>query len=489
MNPRALLHYGLSTVILTLYGGQVCPFLESLSAWVLLGILSTGFLIAYCVRYLVLESRIHGNSTPGMSLRRFPTEFLLFAGTGAIIGIYNFLYYGFPWGSCIKLLIGCASLGFFFSLDLVLEHEYRLVKNMLEKGLRLQLHKIRRSLARTFTWVAIAGVTGAISVLLLVLNKDMDWLLTFGPDRLAFARDAIWSEILFVGLVLLAQLILVILSYSRNLKIFFDNETSVLEAVARGSLDRYVPVSTNDEFGLIATRTNQMIDGLRERNRIKNLFGKFLDPKIAEVLLAQGEEELKPGGSKRDLAILVSDVRDFTSVSEKLAPEQVVLDLNRYFSRMVEIVHGNHGIVDKFLGDGILVYFGIQDPASAVAQALRCAIQMQQAIGEIQSELAIPFRIGIGIHAGEVIAGKIGSSERLEFTVIGDVVNTATRLEGLCKESNMAILVSSNVLDRLSEKHKSIPWIPMGEPRLKGKEKAVKVYGINHADLLSVSID
>ncbi|MGH8553041.1 MAG: hypothetical protein ACRERS_07080, partial [Methylococcales bacterium] len=166
MNPRALLHYGLSTVILTLYGGQVCPFLESLSAWVLLGILSTGFLIAYCVRYLVLESRIHGNSTPGMSLRRFPTEFLLFAGTGAIIGIYNFLYYGFPWGSCIKLLIGCASLGFFFSLDLVLEHEYRLVKNMLEKGLRLQLHKIRRSLARTFTWVAIAGVTGAISVLL-----------------------------------------------------------------------------------------------------------------------------------------------------------------------------------------------------------------------------------------------------------------------------------------------------------------------------------
>ena len=317
----------------------------------------------------------------------------------------------------------------------------------------------------------------------LILTKDLDWLAMIDPEGLPYARQAIWTEIVFVGTIFLLMLIVVISSYSRNLKIFFDNETSVLDNVSQGNLDRYVPVSTEDEFGIIATRTNQMIDGLRERNRIKDMFGKFLNPKIADALLSEGEEALKLSGSRRDLVILVSDVRDFTSASEASIPEQIVTDLNHYFSRMVEIVHNNDGIVDKFLGDGMLAYYGLNDPRQAVSQALRSAVQMQDAMGGLREKLSTPFRIGIGIHAGEVIAGKIGSAEKLEFTVIGDVVNTASRLEGLSKKLNAAIIVSSVVLDRLSKAGSALPWVAMGDRILKGKELAVEVYGIRYDDV------
>lgn len=483
MDRRAFAHYVLSAAILAVYGGQVCPFLDSLSPITLLGTLLSGFLIAYGVRYRVFKGWMQANLRPGMPGRRFRTEFLLFVAVGAVITIFHSAYYGFPLGSGLKLMIGCITLGFFASIDLVLDQEYVLVKSLSETGRRFTLEQIRPSLAGTFTRFATVVAAGAITVLFLVLNKDLDWLLTFGSEGLPFARKALWGEILFVGVVILVQLIVVILSYSRNLRVFFDNETSVLDGVVRGKLDRYVPVATEDEFGLIASRTNEMIDGLRERNRLRDLFGKFLNPKIADTLLAQGEEGLKPGGSRRELVILVSDIRDFTSLAETFTPEQVVTDLNRYFSRMVEIVHRNQGVVDKFLGDGMLAYYGLDDPRHAAASALRSALEMQQAMENLRTELSLPFHIGIGLHAGEVIAGKIGSSEKLEFTVIGDAVNTATRLEGLCKGLHAAIVVSRTVLDRLPKMKTSLPWTALGEHKLKGKEQAVEVYAIKAADI------
>jgi adenylate cyclase len=451
----------------------------------LLGTLLGGFLISYGVRYLVFRKYMKIDLQPGMSGPQFRTEFMLFIAVGAILAIYNTFRYGFPLESGIKLMVGCATLGFFAAIDLALDQEYRLVKRMLKNGRRLTLDSVRTSLTRKFTLFSVAGVAGAITVMFLILTKDLEWLAMFGPEGLPSARKAVWTEIVFVGAVFLLMLVGVISSYSRNLRIFFDNETSVLDNVAKGKLDRYVPVSTEDEFGLIATRTNQMIDGLRERNRIKDMFGKFLNPKIADALLSQGEEALKPGGSRRNLVILMSDVRNFTSSSESLTPEQVVVDLNRYFSRMVEIIHSNHGIVDKFIGDGMLAYYGLNDPSHAVSRALRSALQMQAEMEELRTKLSTPFRIGIGIHAGEVIAGKIGSTEKLEFTVIGDVVNTAARLEGLSKELDAAIIVSSVVHDRLSAEGFSLPWTGMGERKLKGKGQVVDVYGIRHTDVSS----
>jgi adenylate cyclase len=316
--------------------------------------------------------------------------------------------------------------------------------------------------------------------MILILTKDLAWLSSVGTEGLQSASRAIWNELVFVGSVFLVLLVVVISSFSRNINFFFENETSVLDSVTQGKLDRYVPVSTDDEFGIIATHTNLMIDGLRERNRIKNMFGKFLNPRIADVLLAQGEDELKFGGSQRDLVILVSDVRDFTFASETLTPEQTVTNLNIYFSRMVEIVHQNNGIVDKFVGDGMLAYFGLEDTEQAAARALRSAVQMQKAMEDVNKNLSSPYKIRIGLHSGEVIAGKIGSDEKLEFTVIGDVVNTASRLESLNENLDTAILMSDVVHNRLTLSELTLPWIDMGEQVLKGKGQAVKVYGIRY---------
>lgn len=484
MNKRALIHYILASLLLSVYGGQVCPFLDSLTFTNLFGMLLSVFLIAFGIRCLVFRNPVNEELPQGMVNRNFKIDFLLFVSVGVILTIYNSFHYDFPVASGIKLIVGCATLGLFVAIDLVLDQEYRLVKRILKEGRRLALDRVRTSLTRKFTLFSVAWVLGAIAVMLLILNKDLDWLILSGPEGLSSARRSIWAEIIFVSGLFLIMLIVIILTYSRNLRVFFDNETSVLDNVSNGKLNRYVPVTTEDEFGVIATRTNQMIDGLRERNRIKDMFGKFLNPKIADTLLSQGEDGLKPGGSMRDLTILVSDIRDFTTISESASPEQVVVDLNRYFCRMVEIVHNNNGIVDKFLGDGMLAYFGLIDPSHAAIRAVRSAVQMQEAMQSFSMELSSPFRINIGIHAGEVIAGKIGSAEKLEFTVIGDVVNTAARLQGLGRELDAAIFVSSVVHGRLSNEGSNLPWATMGMQKLKGKGQAVEVYGIRYEDIL-----
>jgi len=479
-NRRALTYYLLTPLILAIYGGEVCPFLDSLTLTTLLIILLCGFIATYVLRHLVLKNIVQNEKLSGVQKGKFRAEFLLFLAAGMTLTIYNNIHYGFPLESGLKLIVGCGTLGFFASTDLALEHEYQYARKILLDGRRLTLDLVKTSLARKFSLFAVAGVMGAITVMILILTKDLTWLSSVGPEGLQAANRAIWKELVFVGSVFLILLIVVISSFSRNINLFFENETSVLDNVTQGKLDRYVPVSTDDEFGIIATHTNLMIDGLRERNRIKNMFGKFLNPRIAESLIAQGEDELKFGGSQRDLVILVSDVRGFTFASETLTPEQIVTNLNIYFSRMVEIVHQNNGIVDKFIGDGMLAYFGLEDTEQAAARALRSAVQMQQAMEDVNKKLSSPFKIGIGLHSGEVIAGKIGSDEKLEFTVIGDVVNTASRLESLNEALDTAILISDVIHNRLTLSELMLPWIDMGEQVLKGKRRAVKVYGVRH---------
>ncbi len=485
-NKRAITYYLLTPLILAVYGGEVCPFLESLSFSTLLTILLCGFIATYVLRHLTLSNIAQKAKLSGVQKGRFRTEFILFLASGTTLTVYNYICYGFPLLSGLKLITGCATIGFFASTDLALGHEYQYARKILMEGRRLTLDHVRTSLARKFSLFAVAGVTSAVIVMILILTKDLAWLSMFGPEGLHSATQAVWKEIVFVGSVFLILLIVVISSFSRNINVFLENEASVLDNVTQGKLDRYVPVSTDDEFGIIATQTNLMIDGLRERNRIKNMFGKFLNPKIADALLIQGEDELKLGGSKRDLVILVSDVRDFTSASETSTPEQTVTNLNIYFSRMVEIVHRNGGIVDKFLGDGMLAYFGLEDSEKAAARALRSAVQMQQAMEDVNKSLSSPFRIGIGLHSGEVIAGKIGSDEKLEFTVIGDAVNTASRLEGLNKDLDTAILVSEVIHNRLSLSELMLPWVDMGEQILKGKGRAVKVFGVRYENITTM---
>jgi adenylate cyclase len=226
-----------------------------------------------------------------------------------------------------------------------------------------------------------------------------------------------------------------------------------------------------------------MIDSLRDKQRVESVLGKVVSPEIARRLLADGPGGVSLGGTRRNLVILFSDIRSFTTLSESRPPEEVVLLLNAYFSVMVRLVREHGGLIDKFIGDGLLAVFGLDDPRDAASRAVLAALAMLDACKELTQKLGAPLAIGIGIHKGEVIAGNVGAPERLEFTFIGDVVNTASRLESMTKQLGSPLLVSQAVQDDLNASVRALPWTQLGEHPLKGKSVALALFGLAQAPL------
>ncbi len=216
--------------------------------------------------------------------------------------------------------------------------------------------------------------------------------------------------------------------------------------VKEGDLAVFVEPTTEDETGQLTESFNEMVEGLRERERIKETFGRYMSPDVSDYLL---NNEVKLGGESREITVLMSDIREFTTLSEQLAPEDLVAFLNRYFSRMVRCVLDHHGRVDKYMGDAILASFGAPVPRPDHAKdAVRAAVAMRAALEDFNRELATegiaPVHIGIGVNTGTVVIGNIGSEDRLEYTIIGDTVNATTRIEELTKELQRDILVGES---------------------------------------------
>jgi adenylate cyclase len=475
---RAAFYYLFSFVVLAFYGGRVCSFIEGLSParWSTILLVSLG---ATLLLRRFLERRLVLGAPPiAQPRRQFALDLGLFLTCGAAIGTYDRLAYGFALGSGLKMMLGCATLGFFGALDLALERERGILGAVLRAGERMGDIRRQGSLTRKFALVALSSTLLVTAILLLVITKNVNRIARAGSaEVLSQARSAVLLEVGFVMAILTGLSIQLIWSYSKNLKLFFDKETTVLEMVTRDDLEGYVPVLSRDEFGLIADRTNYMIDGLRERRRIKNVFGKVVSPEIARRLLAEGDGEIKLGGSRRNVVLLFSDIRNFTALTERMDPEALVRVLNRYFSKMVELIRREGGLVDKFIGDGLLAVFGLDNPEEASLRAVRAAQAMQAALGELGGLGPGPLEIGIGIHRGDVIAGAIGSPERLEFTFIGDAVNTASRLEGLSKPLQVPIVISASIYEELRDAG-GLPWKAFGPQALRGKREPVSVFGL-----------
>ncbi len=221
----------------------------------------------------------------------------------------------------------------------------------------------------------------------------------------------------------------------------------------------------------------------RERTRLKQMFGRYVSDEVVEKLLAFGR---KPdlGGEATQVTVLFSDIRNFTTISERLSPHQVVDMLNAYLSRACEAILGQGGTVDKFIGDAIMAVFGSPIPYRDHAQrALRAALAMKQKAYEFRSwmhqhfvDVALPeFEIGIGIHTGEAVIGNIGSPKRMEFTAIGDVVNTASRLEGLTKELGWIIVASSATIHAVDQ---DVLTGRQEKVTVKGREGKIEVFEV-----------
>lgn len=208
------------------------------------------------------------------------------------------------------------------------------------------------------------------------------------------------------------------------------------------------------------------------RDRVTNLFGQHVSPQVVERLMAAGTST---AGDLRRVAVMFVDFRGFTAGAQSRTPQEVVDRLDGAFAVLVDILDRQGGIVNKFLGDGFLALFGAPLEASDAAhRAVAAGREMLTAMERINAQTSWPLRIGIGIHFGEVVAGNIGSPRRKEYTVIGDTVNFASRLEALNKEFGSQLLISASVREALGDDGKDA--VALGDVAVRGYEQKVAVY-------------
>jgi len=244
--------------------------------------------------------------------------------------------------------------------------------------------------------------------------------------------------------------------------------------IAAGDFSHRVEIKQRDELGQLADTFNEMGTGLVERDRVRNLLGKVVSPEIAEELLSK---QIELGGEERVVTVLFSDIRNFCSLCEKLAPGDVVKLLNSWFTRANEVIEVHGGVVDKYIGDAVMALFGAPlDKPDAAGRAVGASLDLQQAIQQLNKELVAGgtpgLSIGIGIHTGRVLAGNMGSASRLNYTVIGDGVNLASRLEGLCKYYGAESVVSEDTRKQAS----AYAFRELDRVCVKGKQQPVSIY-------------
>lgn len=254
------------------------------------------------------------------------------------------------------------------------------------------------------------------------------------------------------------------------------------QGVADGDLNHVLPVTTRDEIGALTSSFNTMIGGLRERQRMHDIFGRFVSPTVARLVL---DQPLDLRGETKQLTILFTDLRDFTTIAEQEEPAIVIKGLNDYFRIVVDAADRYGGIVNKFGGDSTLVLFGLTDeqsnPRSSAEAAVRAALAIRDGLHELNqrriAEGAPPMLAGVGVNTGDVVAGLIGTERRMEYTAIGDAVNLSARIQTLNRKLSTDILISQPTYDALSQPA-GLRAVDHGLRRFKGKSNRVRVYEV-----------
>jgi adenylate cyclase len=285
---------------------------------------------------------------------------------------------------------------------------------------------------------------------------------------------ALWVVIGFGSTLGFGVPITVFASFSPALKPIKDLAEGT-KRVAAGDYSQRLPVVQDDDLGALAASFNRMQAGLAERQRLQSAFGTYVDPALAARLLQQGDDVFM--GERREVTVMFVDIRDFTPFAEANTAEDTVSRLNALFGIVVPAVVDAGGHVNKFLGDGALAVFGApNDLADHADAAVGAAVLIYRLVAE---RFGGALRIGIGINTGVVIAGTIGGGGKLEFTLIGDTVNVAARVEQLTKTTGDAILLTQQTVDALGCR---LPGLTdRGSHALKGKSAPTEVFGLDPA--------
>ena len=311
----------------------------------------------------------------------------------------------------------------------------------------------------TMAWTLATGVfllgTGGLAVAYLV-DDSID------ETRVFVAIVVLAANGLFGGLF--AMLIA-----ARYVAWRLENVSQALERVEHGDLNTRIEVDDGSEVGLVQAGFNRMAEGLAERERIREAFGTYLDPDVAEHILREGTAL---EGEEVEITAMFVDVRDFTGFAERESAPVVVATLNRLFELLVPVVHAHGGHIDKFVGDGFLAVFGAprRQPDHA-KQALSAAHEIAHRLdGRLGNEVSV----GIGLNTGVVVAGNVGGAGRYDFSVIGDVINIAARVQAATRDTGDTILISEHTMRAVGAIDAGLEERP--NVKLKGKREAVAVY-------------
>ena len=286
--------------------------------------------------------------------------------------------------------------------------------------------------------------------------------------------------------LLLVALVVILLAwlFARTLVRPLQALTRSAEAVERGDYDQAVArIESADEVGKLASTFNLMLVGIRDREKVRDVFGRMVSPEVREKLLAGS---LSLGGETARVSVLFSDIRGFSTLSEQMSPQEVVAFLNEYLTEMSLAARNWGGYINNFIGDAIVVIFGAPMPQSDIEwRAVAAALEMRDRLRAFnlrrQSMGAVPIHNGVGISTGEVVAGQMGSLDRFLYTVIGDAVNIAARLESLTRSfPEYPILINQATYDAVKARAE-LNIVDLGPHEVKGRQGKVEVYGVAYA--------
>lgn len=334
------------------------------------------------------------------------------------------------------------------------------------------------------TIVSFAGERFLYLTIIDQVGDSPPYIITKSLDRqLAFVKKIRGIMIQFgIGAIVIGFLISLAFAHgiSRPIK-YLQTATAEIE---RGNLECRVNIRSRDEFSQLGQAFNRMVEGLLEKEHVRGVMNKVVSKEIADEILGG---DLHLGGEEKIATILFSDIRGFASFSEMLNPKELLDVLNAYFTRIGICIHEHHGNIDKYIGDAVMALFGVpisrkQSPKEAILAALDMIDALKQFNRTLFSELGKEFHIGIGINTGKLVAGLMGASTRMEYTVMGDEVNLASRLEGLTKHYGVQIIISDSTYQALQQSTDPEDLVmnfrELDMVQVKGKTKGVKIYQV-----------
>ncbi len=332
--------------------------------------------------------------------------------------------------------------------------------------------------------------------------EPFDWYILVTEDEEAFykeSRDILNRTAIVLGSTIFISILLLIYFSGYLTRPLTKIVLAMKRIITTSDMSERVPVEYKDEIGALAHTFNIMAGELekaysqikqfafqtviaqRNEHKVRNIFQKYVPKDVIDTIFENPEKMLV--GDNRVVAILFSDIRSFTTISESYMPDELVSVLNRYFELMVDIIISHNGVIDKYIGDAIMAFFGapVKHPDDAV-EAVYAALEMQDALLKFNDELIkngkTPFKTGIGVNYGVVTVGNIGSEKKMDYTIIGDMVNLGSRLEGLTKPYHQDVIFSESVSRKISEK---LPVRMLDIVQVKGKTKGESIFTAKHS--------